>query len=315
MQVVLGAAASFIIGMALIPLVRTAALRTGFVDRPSQRKVHAVPVPLLGGLALYTAITAIMLAASGPTPLTLSIAVGGGMLVAVGLVDDYWKTRSRDFPVWPRLILYAAAGVVPLMYGIRIEGISRLGGQGMLLFTGWVSALVTVLWIFALINMINFIDGVDGLAGGVSIISAITLLVAALYKGHMETAVLAAVVAGTCSAFLAFNFHPARIFMGDAGAAFLGYALAVLAVNGAFKSATLVSVLVPVLALGVPILDTAVVMLRRLIRGTGLHRADKLHTHHALMRWGLNQVQTVAFLYLIAAVLGLLAIILLLVMG
>ena len=146
--------------------------------------------------------------------------------------------------------------------------------------------------------MINFIDGVDGLAAGVSMISSLTLCVTALLRHQTETALLSLIIFGACAAFLAYNFYPARIFMGDAGAAFLGYTLALIAVEGAFKSATLITIFIPLLALGVPILDTVIVMTRRLVEGKGLHKADKLHTHHVLMRWGLSQIQTVSFLYL-----------------
>jgi UDP-GlcNAc:undecaprenyl-phosphate GlcNAc-1-phosphate transferase len=163
--------------------------------------------------------------------------------------------------------------------------------------------------------MINFIDGVDGLASGIVTISSFTLLIAAIFKEQHGTAILAAALAGACLAFLAFNFYPARIFMGDAGAVFLGYTLAVLAVDGSFKSATMISTLVPVFAIGVPIMDSVIVMTRRLWSGKGLHRADKLHTHHTLMSWGLTQTQTVSFLYLIGMLFSLLSIILLLVIG
>ncbi|WJH35747.1 undecaprenyl/decaprenyl-phosphate alpha-N-acetylglucosaminyl 1-phosphate transferase [Paenibacillus sp. CC-CFT747] len=169
-----------------------------------------------------------------------------------------------------------------------------------------------MLWVFALTNMINFIDGIDGLASGIVTISSATLLVVSAWKHQMEPGLLAAILVGVCIGFLGYNFHPAKIFMGDAGAVFLGYTLAVVAVNGAFKSATVISIFVPVLALSVPIMDTGFVFLRRLLRGTGIHRADKLHTHHTLMSWGLTQPQTVSFLYLIAISFSLLSVILLL---
>jgi UDP-GlcNAc:undecaprenyl-phosphate GlcNAc-1-phosphate transferase len=162
--------------------------------------------------------------------------------------------------------------------------------------------------------MLNFIDRIDGLASGVCVISSLTLFAASLIANHSDTAIVAVALAGSCLAFLAHNFHPARIFMGDAGATFLGYTLAVTAIDGTLKGATLLSLSVPLLALGVPILDTAIVFTRRLVEGKGLHRADNLHTHHSLMKWGLTQVQTVSFLYLIAAVFSLLSIVVLLVL-
>ena len=298
----------------LVPPIRFAALRWGFVDRPAPRKIHRSPIPLMGGLAIFLGSAAALFAFVGWTPLTGAIGLGGAALMAVGLVDDAYKTKGMEFPVWPRVIVYTIVSSIPLWFGIEIAGI-RFGGDRMWAFDGSWSALATMLWVFALINMMNFIDGVDGLASGIAVISSLTLFAVALLKGQGPSAVAAAVVAGASLGFLAYNFYPAKMFMGDAGATFLGYALAVIAVDGAFKSAAALSLFVPLLALGVPILDTAIVFSRRLLSGKGLHRADKLHTHHSLLHWGLNQRQTVSFLYLIGAVFSLLSILLLLTLG
>lgn len=302
---------AFGIAFALIPMLRRAAVRLGFVDLPGKRKIHNTPIPLLGGVAIYLGCSAAMLGLGGVTPGTLSIVTGGLPLMAIGLTDDWFKTSGRDFHVWPRLIGYGFISCIPLFFGIHISGITRFfstGSPGMIVFGPGLGVLATSVWIFALINMINFIDGVDGLAAGITGIAAITLIVLSIIKGQHETAVLAAAVAGASIAFWIYNFYPAKMFMGDAGATFLGYALAVITVDGAFKSAALLSLFPPVLALGVPILDTGIVMFRRLLQGGGLHRADKLHTHHSLMRWGLSQTQTVSFLYLIGVIFSLLSI-------
>lgn len=311
----LSAGMSLIIVCLCVPFLQKIALKYGFVDRPNARKIHNKPIPLLGGAAIYAACTATIMVFQGITPLSLTIAIGGALLVIIGLMDDASKSKGRDFPIWPRVIVYMGVSALPLFFNIGIDGVTNPASGLFLSFPSWFSWISTMLWVFALINMINFIDGVDGLASGVCTLSVLTLLVAALVKGQMETAVLAAIVGGACLGFLGFNFHPARIFMGDAGATFLGFTLAVIAVDGAFKKATFITVLVPVLALGLPIIDTAVVMLRRLLTGRGLHHADKLHTHHALMNWGLTQTQTVSFMYLIAALFSLLSILLLLIMG
>lgn len=306
---------SFGLVFALVPAVRRLALWSGFVDRPSQRKIHASPIPLLGGAAIYVGCLGTILVFEGVSPLTLTVAIGGTLLVATGLVDDWYKSRGKDFAVWPRIVIYLIAATVPLWFGIRIIGVTHLSQHGMVFFPEWLVWLGTIVWVFAITNMINFIDGVDGLAAGIATLSAMTLFVAALIKGENGTALLAVVIVGVCLAFLTYNFHPAKIFMGDAGATFLGYTLSVIAIDGAFKSATFVSISVPLLALGVPILDTAIVFVRRLIEGKGLHRSDKLHTHHSLMKWGLTQTQTVSFLYLIGALFCLLSIIILLVIS
>jgi UDP-GlcNAc:undecaprenyl-phosphate GlcNAc-1-phosphate transferase len=310
MVFLISAAFSFSIVALMVPLLRKIALKVGFVDQPSARKIHRSPIPLMGGTALYAAIIGALFAFQGVTPLSKTICIGGLILIVIGLADDAAKARGKDFPVWPRFWIYLAASAVPLCFGIHISGLS--GPKGFIMLPGWLAVVISIVWVFALINMINFIDGVDGLASGVATFSSLTLFVAALIKGQTDTALLALILVGACAAFLIYNFHPARIFMGDAGATFLGFTLAVVAVDGAFKSATLVTVAVPLLALGVPILDTVIVMLRRLLSGKGLHQADKLHTHHALMRWGLTQIQTVSFIYLIAALFSLLSIVLLL---
>jgi UDP-GlcNAc:undecaprenyl-phosphate GlcNAc-1-phosphate transferase len=234
--------------------------------------------------------------------------------VAIGLIDDAFKSYGREFPIWPRLIVYIGVSLIPSAFGISIAGISAPSRSAMILFSpGW-AAFFTLLWVFALINMLNFIDGIDGLASGVCVISSFTLFAASLIGAQNVTALIGVALAGACLAFLVYNFHPARIFMGDAGATFLGFTLAVTAIEGTLKGATLLSLSVPLLALGVPILDTVIVFARRLLEGKGLHRADNLHTHHSLMKWGLTQVQTVTFLYLIAAVFSLLSIVVLLVL-
>jgi UDP-GlcNAc:undecaprenyl-phosphate GlcNAc-1-phosphate transferase len=303
---------AFGIVFCLIPPLRRAAFRYGFVDRPSPRKIHAEAVPLLGGVALYVGILAVMLTFMGFTRMTSAVALGATVLLIVGLLDDRAKGSGREFPVWPRVLVYAAAACIPVVFGIRIAGITHWQGSGMVMFPAWLAVLATALWVFGLMNMINFIDGVDGLAAGITLISASTLFVVALMTGRTGSAMVAIILVGVCSAFLLYNFYPAQIFMGDSGAVVLGYVIAVVSIEGALKSATFVSVGVSVLALGVPILDTAFVMVRRLLENKGLHRADKLHTHHSLMKWGLTQTQTVSFLYLVGGVFSLLAVIVLL---
>lgn len=312
---VIGALFAFFAVFAVVPFVARLALRHGYVDRPGPRKVHAAPVPLLGGAAIYAATAAAMLLFGGRTALSVTVAVGGLLIVFIGLLDDAAKARGYEFPIWPRVIVYLTAAFVPVLLDIRILGLSAPGPEGMIMLPGWASVAATVAWIFALTNMINFIDGVDGLAAGVSMISSLTLFLTAVIRHQADTAMLALILFGACAAFLAYNFHPARIFMGDAGAAFIGYCLSLIAVEGSFKKATLITILIPMLALGVPIMDTIIVMARRLAEGRGLHKADNLHTHHALMRWGLTQIQTVSFLYLLSIVFALLSIVLLLAWG
>ena len=301
---------SLSIVLVLVPLAKQGAIHWGFVDRPTQRKIHKSPIPLLGGTAIYAGCILTLVMFDGWSSRTLTLLTGGILLVTIGLMDDWYKTKGKEFPVWPRLIIYIFVSMVPLWFGIKIVGITHWISHGMIFFPTWLVIASTMIWIFSLTNMMNFIDGVDGLATGIATISSVTLLIVSLVKGQSGTAILASVLAGACIAFLVFNFYPAKIFLGDAGATFLGFSLAVTAVDGAYKT-----MLVPLLALGVPILDTLIVFTRRFLEKKGLHKADKLHTHHSLMKWGLTQTQTVSFLYLIGALFSVLSILALLVLS
>ncbi|MDQ0189625.1 MraY family glycosyltransferase [Alicyclobacillus cycloheptanicus] len=290
---------AFLLVYVTVPYIRKLALRIGFVDRPNHRKIHKEPIPLLGGLSMYFAfvVTAWIFGHAGAT--FRGIAIGGLLIFAVGVIDDYYKTRGKDFKAWPKFLMQIVAALVLVAFGIRIEGVNLPFHHGFFMFPVWLSSLATIVWVVAITNMINFLDGVDGLAAGLSAISAMTLFFIALLKGQAAMAVFAVVLMGSAVGFLRHNFYPARIFMGDAGATFLGYVLAAIAVDGAFKSATLVSLIVPILALGVPIMDTVWVVIRRVRSNRPIYVADKGHTFHMLMRSGLSQIQTVAFLYLV----------------
>ncbi|WAH36452.1 MraY family glycosyltransferase [Alicyclobacillus dauci] len=306
-------AVAFLIAYGLVPLIRKLAIKTGFVDRPNQRKIHTEPIPLLGGIAIYVSFiaTAGILGRAGPT--FWGIAVGGFLIFGIGIIDDFYKTRGRDFKALPKFLMQIVAAVVLVFFHIRISGVNLPFHHGYDSFPLWVSVLATVIWVVAITNMMNFLDGVDGLASGLAAISALTLVFIAVLKHQDVMAILGVALMGSSVGFLRHNFHPARIFMGDAGATFLGYVLAAIAIDGAFKSATIVSLIVPVLALGVPILDTVWVIFRRFKENRPIYIADKGHTFHLLMKSGLTQVQTVAFLYLLGVCFSLASIVVLLV--
>lgn len=295
-----------------VPHIRRLALRIGLVDMPNHRKIHKEPIPLLGGLSMYFGFlvtAAIFCKASHPF---WGIAIGGLIIFVIGVIDDYYKAKGRDFKAWPKFVMQVVAAVVLVLFGVTIGGINLPFHHGFYTFPLWMSSLSTILWVVAITNMMNFLDGVDGLASGISAISATTLCLVAILKGQSVMAVFAIVLIGVSLGFLRHNFYPARIFMGDAGATFLGFALAAIAVDGAFKSTTVVSVAVPVLALGVPILDTIWVVVRRFRENRPFYVADKGHTFHLLMRSGLTQIQTVVFLYLLGVCFSLASIVVLL---
>jgi UDP-GlcNAc:undecaprenyl-phosphate/decaprenyl-phosphate GlcNAc-1-phosphate transferase len=312
---------AFVIVYALVPLIRKVALRIRFVDLPNNRKIHKEPIPLMGGVALFIGfiVTALVMGSGSDQPWGhefLGMALGGAVVFGIGILDDFFKTRGKDLPALPKFIMQFVAAAVLIWVGdIRIEGFNipfGLNGEHYYTLQPWLQIVVTMLWVVGITNMMNFLDGVDGLAAGIASISSTTLFFIAMLKGQPDMAILAITMIGISLAFLRHNFHPARIFMGDSGALFLGFELSSIAIDGAFKSATLISVLVPVLALGVPIFDFLYVMLKRMRDRKPLHVADKGHTFHQLMRHGMSQIQTVTFLYLLGICFSLASIVVLL---
>lgn len=241
---------------------------------------------------------------AGVQKIVAILAVGGAILVVIGWVDDASKAKQKEFPALPKLLVQFLVAMMVFALDIRFRGISLswLGGDvgSYISFPLWVSMLATVLWIVGLINMVNFLDGVDGLAAGATVFSAVTLFFLSLVKGQGSTALLAVALAGAALAFLRFNFYPAKMFMGDAGSMFLGFALAIISLEGTMKGATLISLVVTVLALGLPVIDTIQVMISRLLAGSPMYRADRRHVHHRLMSRGLSAKQTVVVLYLVS---------------
>lgn len=305
---------SFVLVFLSVPYVQKLALKTGFVDMPNHRKIHKDPMPLLGGLAIYVGFVATAAIFTHRDQEFWGIATGGLVIFLLGMVDDFYKTRKQDMRAWPKFIVQILAACLLPIFNVSIQGINiPFIHSPFVEFPLWLRVVTTVIWVVGITNMMNFLDGLDGLAAGISAISATTLFFIALLKGNPSMAMFSIILIGTSLGFLRHNFYPARIFMGDAGATFLGYVLAAIAVNGAFKSATLVSVAIPVLALGVPILDAFYVIFRRFRENRPIYVADKGHTFHQLMRAGLSQKQTVTFLYLIGICFSLVSIVILLV--
>jgi UDP-GlcNAc:undecaprenyl-phosphate GlcNAc-1-phosphate transferase len=296
--------AAFFLVYVLMPAAKWLAWKTRLLDLPIGRKGHDRPMPLSGGLAMFVGTAIIVGCFVGVQKLVALLVFGGAMFVGIGSVDDHFKSQKREFPVLPKLSVQVLVAVLAFAMDIRVRGVglSWLGGEAgeYYTFAPWFSLLATVLWIVGLMNMLNFLDGVDGLAAGVTTFSAIALFFIAYSKGQGLTALIAVVLVGAALAFLRFNFYPAQLFMGDAGSMFLGFALAVISLEGAMKGATLISLVVTVLALGLPVMDTFQVMLSRLLAGSPMYQADRRHVHHRLMSRGLSAKQTVVVLYLVS---------------
>ncbi|MEW6308107.1 MAG: MraY family glycosyltransferase [Bacillota bacterium] len=289
---------AFVLALLLTPLVRQLSLRAGALAHPGDRTVHAAPVPLLGGLAIGGAcLAAVAVTGSIADRAMLGIAGGAIGMLAIGVWDDVRELRPSV-----KLLLQCGAAALPLACGVRVTWMTNpLGGT---IYLGWLGYPLTLLWIVGLANMVNFIDGLDGLAAGVTSIASLTLLFVAVRQGHGFIIPVLAALAGSALGFLPFNFNPAKIFMGDTGALFLGYMLAVVSVQGLLKSAAALGILVPLLAVGLPMLDMAYVVWRRTRAGQPFYVADKRHLHHRLLEAGLNQRQAVLFMYSVSGFFG-----------
>lgn len=308
---------SFLIVYLLIPPFGRLAFRLDFVDKPRkdvERKLHREPIPLTASYVIFIGFFVTYLAVGREYSLeTAAIFIGGILLLVIGTLDDWYKTKGKDFPALPKLIVQISAAVIVYASGISFTGFfNPISGEYVVL-PGILQFILTILWIFGVTTVINFSDGLDGLAGGLSAISAITLFIVAVTKGQSNSAIMAMILVGVALAYLRYNKPPAKIFMGDAGATFLGFILAVIALDGAFKQATVLSLFIPVLALGVPIFDNIFVVVKRFLQGKSIYEADASQVHYRLLRAGLTHRQTVMFLWLISTCLCLSSIILLLI--
>jgi len=290
-----------LVAFTLTPPVRDLAFRIGAVDVPmDNRRMHTKPIPRIGGLAIFLSFWISTVLFCKLTPELASIWVGGGVLVILGVLDDIFRLSAGI-----KFIVQIMAAVFAVVNGCVIDYIN-IGGEYIML--GVLSYPVTVLWIVGLTNAINFIDGLDGLACGVSMISSISLFSVVFLQGNGEYAVITAILAGACLGFLPFNSNPARIFMGDTGALFLGYSFAVISVQGVFKLHAVLSFVSPLLVFAFPLLDTLFAIVRRLLAGKSPFAPDRGHLHHRLVDMGFTQKESVNILYAICGILGLVAV-------
>jgi UDP-N-acetylmuramyl pentapeptide phosphotransferase/UDP-N-acetylglucosamine-1-phosphate transferase len=283
------------------PGVISLAIKTGAMDAPDPRKVHKRPIPRLGGIAIYLAFMAAVLFTVNITTEIMGLLLGGTVIAVVGIVDDF-----KNLPAKVKLVGQILAACILVAFDIRIDFISDPFGD--FFYLEYFAVPATIFWIVGLTNTVNLIDGLDGLAAGVSTIAAVTILIVALQQEYLLVAVLTAALAGAAFGFLHYNFNPARIFMGDTGSMFLGFMLAGISIIGAVKSAATIALIVPILALGLPILDTTFAIVRRYRGGVPIFKPDRGHLHHRLLDLGFTQRQAVLLMYVISAVLGLSAI-------
>ncbi len=283
------------------PAVRALAYIIGAIDVPrDNRRMHKRPIPRIGGLSIFLAFVVSTLIFCQVNETLIAIYAGGLLIVLIGIIDDV-----KPINAWLKFAVQILAAVVAVLCGIRLEFINLFGEY---IHFGGFAIPLTILWIVGLTNAINLIDGLDGLACGVCAISSIALFFVTLIKGDVQSAVITAVLAASCLGFLPFNSNPAKIFMGDTGALFLGYTLAVFSVEGVFKMHTVLSFLIPIAVFALPLFDTLHAIIRRIIKRQSPFSPDKNHLHHKLIKQGFSHKQSVYIIYAICAILGLSAV-------
>ncbi|MHC5251335.1 MraY family glycosyltransferase [Listeria kieliensis] len=282
----------------LTPFIRQLALYFDVTDKPDKRRVNVKPIPSLGGLAIYISFSIGLFLLPIDKVILWPIFISGTVMMFTGFIDDLFEIKAR----YKLLGQVVAAFIIVFWGGITIEFVNLpFGGE---LHFGVFSIPLTILWIVAITNAVNLIDGLDGLAAGVSTIALITILGMAFIMSDPVVIMLSALLIAATLGFLPFNFNPAKIFMGDTGALFLGFSISVLSVMG-FKNVTFISLIVPILILGVPISDTIIAIIRRMVTKQPLAMADKSHIHHQLMGLGFTHRQTVILIYAISALFSL----------
>lgn len=333
-------AVAIVVTLVTVPLVIRLATHLGVIDHiDDERRVHEVPTPRVGGLAVFFGFAVALFAVLGfalSSPFALlpsalhgtqvrqieilsdqfetvhqlvGLLFGGLLILGVGIWDDIMGMRPRN-----KLIAQILVALISMLYGFLITGttnpLNHDPNTNWIAFPLWFSVPLTLLWYVGMMNAINFIDGLDGLLSGVAAISSIFLFVISVTHGDPVVALVVIALAGATLGFLRYNFNPARIFLGDAGSLFIGYVFATVTIIGGSKQAIAISLLVPLVVLALPIVDTAAVILRRASAGKKITEADRGHFHHQLIfRFGLNVRQAVLLIYAVCFVLGVVALV------
>lgn len=286
----------------ITPLIIKIAVRLEAVDQPNNRKIHNGSKPTLGGLAIFIGVTAGFIYLQPMHDQMNAIIIGACIMIVTGVIDDIFDLRPlyKLFGQISAALVVVSSGLVIEKLTIPFMGTVYLGGLGL---------IMTVLWIVAASNAINLIDGLDGLAAGVSAIGLTSILVMAFLDYRPIVVYLTIILIGSCIGFLFHNFHPSKIFMGDTGALFLGYAIAIVSMLGLFKNVAFFSFIVPVIVLAIPIFDTIHAIIRRTINNQGIATRDTNHLHYELMKMGYSHKMSVLIIYAFSVFFGLMAVI------
>jgi UDP-GlcNAc:undecaprenyl-phosphate GlcNAc-1-phosphate transferase len=307
-QYLIPLAVAFGVAMLMTPLVIRLAQAVGVVDRPSERSINTRPnIPLMGGIAVAAGFAAGLAAAvsQAETPMLgghlIGLALGGGLVLASGIYDDRF-----GMPAWPKFGVQIVAAIIAIWAGFGIDHITEPFSHTTLLLPSWAIWGLTTLWIVTVTNAINLVDGLDGLATGVAAIIAGTLVLIAGEGGMSFGFFVGISLVGALLGFLPFNFPPGRIFLGDTGALFIGYVLSLIALEG-YRQVSLLTFVVPLMALAAPILDTGLSVLRRLRSRSHIFRADRHHIHHRMLDTAGSPRRAVLQFYLLTAAFCLIA--------
>lgn len=300
----------FIVSTLITPYMIQLARFTNAVDAPNKRKVHQMPMPRLGGLAIYIAFVLGYMVfnvkrlalAEGQTAFFDAYFISSVIIIITGMLDDMF-----ELPAKAKFLVQLVVALIMVFYGNFIITDIHLPFFP-IIELGWLGGIITIVWIVGITNSINLIDGLDGLSSGCSSISFGTMAVLAIFKGEVFVAMLCCLLLGSTLGFLVHNFYPAKIFMGDTGSLFLGFSISVLSLLG-YKNAAFVSFLIPIVVLSIPIFDTVWAIIRRILNGKSPFKPDRGHVHHQLLDKNLGHVKSVLVLYAITALFSLTAIV------
>ena len=290
---------AFLVCLILTPIFRDIFRSYGIVDKPDRRrKVHVYPIPRVGGIPIAIAYVVALYPFSSESrllieylPLAWKMIPAAGLIFVVGLTDDLIGLKP-----WQKLLGQVAAAGLAYWAGVRVAGVAGFFPDHI-----WLSLPLTLFWLLACTNAFNLVDGLDGLASGMGLVASLTMVVAALQAHNMQLAYASIPLVGALVAFLCYNFNPATVFLGDSGSMLIGFLLGCFGVVWAQKSATLVSMTVPLLAVSIPLLDVSLTILRRFLRNQPIFSADRGHIHHRLLDRGLAPSRAVLVLYLVCA--------------
>jgi len=302
---------SFIVAFSITPLIRKLALKVDAVDKFEIRKIHGRRiVTRLGGIAIFFAFyltIPLLYFINRPVyfdifPIFKGLLPASILILLLGIYDDMKGADAKA-----KFTVQIIAALIVIYQGIKINLITNPFYSGQAFDIGMWSIPVTIFWIIFITNAINLLDGLDGLAAGVSSIIALTMFFIALYQKNFAIMAISITLAGATIGFLRYNFNPAKIFMGDTGSQFIGFMLACISIKASHKSATTIAFLIPLIAMGLPIIDTLLAITRRIKKGNNIFKADNDHIHHKLIKNGLTHKNAVLFLYSISVALGIVA--------